>query len=251
MELLFISAFAVGISTIIGALIGLLFKNVSQYINDCITGFAAGVMLSAAIIGLIIPSTSYVEKHEIYLIVIGVLLGAFTLTLIDKLTPHLHNLTGLKEEKHESKQALDKILLFIIAIAIHNFPEGIAAGIGFGGNDINSAIMVAIGITIQNIPEGMIVITPLLINGVSKKKAFIIASVTAIVEVIGTFVGFYLTSLASVVLPFFLAFAGGTMLYVISDEMIPQSHSNGNERAATYSLIIGFILLVVIDFLLV
>ena len=140
--------------------------------------------------------------------------------------------------------------MFVLAIAIHNLPEGIAAGVGFGTGDTAQALTVAGGIALQNIPEGMIIISPMLASGMSKRKTLLIALATGLVEVAGTFLGYYAASVSAIILPFALAFAGGTMLYVVSDEMIPESHSHGHERGATYALLFGFAFMLVFDFLL-
>ena len=139
-------------------------------------------------------------------------------------------------------------MLFVMAIAIHNLPEGIAAGVGFGSDNIGNAITVALGIALQNIPEGMIIVSPLIMSGVSKWRVFLIASFTGLIEIIGTLIGFTAVSVATTILPFALAFAGGTMIYVVSDEMIPETHSHGYERMATYSLLFGFITMLIMDF---
>jgi ZIP family zinc transporter len=137
-----------------------------------------------------------------------------------------------------------------MAIAIHNLPEGIAAGVGFGSGNTAQALIIAGGIALQNVPEGMVIIAPMLAAGISKKKTFIAASITGVVEVVGTLIGYFAVSLATAVLPFALAFAGGTMLYVISDEMIPETHAHGEERGATYALLIGFCFMLAMDVLL-
>ena len=246
-----LTALGVGGATIIGALLGFVIKKPTQKLNDIILSFAAGVMLAAAVVGLILPSLSYGGKYSIIVTIAGIFCGAAFLNLIDKVVPHLHRLTGVDKEKHpNSTKQLNKILLFVIAIAIHNFPEGIAAGVGFGTGDNNQALTVALGIALQNIPEGMVIIAPMIAAGISKKRTFAIALLTGIVEVVGTFVGYFAASLSATILPFALAFAGGTMLYVISDEMIPETHSHGNERIATYSLLIGFAVMLIFDFLL-
>ena len=138
----------------------------------------------------------------------------------------------------------------MLAIAIHNLPEGIAAGVGFGTGDVGSGILIAAGIALQNIPEGMVIITPMLSAGITPKRTFLIAAATGAVEVIGTLIGFLAVSLSQAILPFALAFAGGTMLYVISDEMILETHSHGSERGATYALLIGFCVMLAMDVLL-
>ena len=137
-----------------------------------------------------------------------------------------------------------------MALAIHNLPEGIAAGVGFGSGDTSQALVIAGGIALQNIPEGMVIIAPMLLAGISTRKTFICAMLTGLVEVIGTFIGYFAVSVSTAILPFALAFAGGTMLYIISDEMIPETHAHGSERGATYSLLVGFCIMLITDFLL-
>ena len=252
MEIVILTALGVGGATVIGALLGFIFKNPSHKFNDIILSFAAGVMLAAAVIGLIIPSFEYTgEPYGILITLGGMFAGAVCLNLIDRLVPHLHKMTGTDIENHPDKTArLDKVLLFVIAIAIHNLPEGIAAGVSFGSGNLTEAIAVAGGIALQNIPEGMVIIAPMIAAGVSRGRTFVIALLTGIVEVVGTFIGYFAVSISSAILPFALAFAGGTMLYVISDEMIPETHSHGNERGATYSLLVGFAVMLCFDFLL-
>ena len=244
-----LTALGVGGATVIGAVIGFLFKNISHKFSDIVLSFAAGVMLAAAIFGLIIPSLEYGGRFAILITIIGIFLGAICLNLIDKLVPHLHKLAGADIEEHKNS-GLAKVLLFVTAIAIHNLPEGIAAGVGFGSGDMTGALIVAGGIALQNIPEGMVIIAPMLSAGVKPSRTFLIAMLTGVVEVVGTFVGYFAVSIASAILPFALAFAGGTMLYVISDEMIPETHAHGSERGATYALLVGFSVMLAIDFLL-
>ena len=228
-----LTALGVGSATVFGALIGFIFKKASHTFSDIVLSFAAGVMLSAAVIGLIIPSLE----------------GAACLNLMDKLVPHLHNMAGDSEEDHQNKN-LGKVLLFVSAIAIHNLPEGIAAGVGFGTGDNAQAFIIAGGIALQNIPEGMVIIGPMLAAGIKPKKTFLIALLTGLVEVVGTFIGYFAVSFSAAILPFALAFAGGTMLYVISDEMIPETHAHGHQRGATYALLFGFCVMLLTDFLL-
>lgn len=249
MKLVLLTALGVGGATLIGSLIGFIFKNISHKFSDIVLSFAAGVMLSAAVLGLIIPSVENGGKYAIIITVIGIFAGAFCLNIIDKLVPHLHRLVDSDTENHRNSN-LDKVLLFVTAIAIHNLPEGIAAGVGFGSGDNAQALIIAGGIALQNIPEGMVIIAPMLSAGVSPKKTFICAIITGLVEVVGTLIGYFAVSVASFILPFALAFAGGTMLYVISDEMIPETHAHGSERGATYSLLAGFCVMLVTDVLL-
>ena len=249
MIIVLLTALGVGGATVLGAIIGFIFKNISHKFSDFILAFAAGIMLAASVLGLIIPSLEYGGNWGLLITVIGIFAGAIVLNLMDKLVPHLHKMIGEDYEEHKSTK-LGKVLLFVLAIGIHNLPEGIAAGVGFGTGDNSQAIIIALGIALQNIPEGMVIIGPLLSSGVSKTKAFIIALITGLVEVVGTFIGYFAVSLANFILPFALAFAGGTMLYVISDEMIIETHEHGTERAATYSLLIGFCVMLVLDVLL-
>ena len=249
MELVLLTALGVGGATVIGALIGFIFKNISHKFSDIVLSFAAGVMLAAAVLGLIVPSLEYGGKYGILITVAGIFAGAVCLNLIDKLVPHLHKIVGVEPESHHNAN-LNKVLLFVLAIAIHNLPEGIAAGVGFGSGDTTQALIIAGGIALQNIPEGMVIIAPMLAAGISPRKTFILAMITGFVEVIGTLIGYFAVSISTAILPFALAFAGGTMLYVISDEMIPETHAHGSERGATYSLLVGFCVMLVTDVLL-
>ena len=249
MKLVLLTALGVGGATLIGSLIGFIFKNISRKFSDIVLSFAAGVMLAAAVLGLVLPSLEYGGKYAMLITVAGIFAGAVCLNLIDKLVPHLHKFVGSDVESHNN-EGLSKVLLFVMAIAIHNLPEGIAAGVGFGSGDTSQALIIAGGIALQNIPEGMVIIGPMLSAGVSPRKTIICAMITGLVEVIGTLIGYFAVSVSVAILPFALAFAGGTMLYVISDEMIPETHSHGNERGATYALLVGFCVMLVTDFLL-
>ena len=251
MKLVLITALGVGGATVIGSLMGFACKKVTHSFTDIVLAFAAGVMLAAAVFGLIVPSVEYGGKYGLLITVAGIFAGALFLNLMDKLVPHVHKLAGVEPEAHgESNERLNKVLLFVMAIAIHNFPEGIAAGVGFGSGNTTDALIIAGGIALQNIPEGMVIIGPMLAAGISRKRTFICAMATGLVEVVGTLVGYLAVTVAQVILPFALAFAGGTMLYVISDEMIPETHAHGSERGATYALLVGFCLMLVSDSLL-
>ena len=249
MELVLLTALGVGGATVIGSLIGFIFKNISHKFSDIVLSFSAGVMLAAAVLGLIVPSLEYGGKYGILITVAGIFVGAVCLNLIDKLVPHLHKIVGVEPESHHNAN-LNKVLLFVLAIAIHNLPEGIAAGVGFGSGDTTQALIIAGGIALQNIPEGMVIIAPMLAAGIRPGKTFILAMITGLVEVVGTLIGYFAVSISTAILPFALAFAGGTMLYVISDEMIPETHAHGSERGATYALLIGFCVMLVTDVLL-
>ena len=249
MKEVLLTALGVGGATLIGTIIGFVFKKVSHKFSDIVLSFAAGVMLAAAVLGLIIPSVEYGGKYGLLVTVAGIFVGALCLNLIDKLVPHLHKLVGPDTEEHHNAN-LSKVLLFVTAIAIHNLPEGIAAGVGFGSGDTTQAFLIAGGIALQNIPEGMVIISPMLAAGVSPKKTFICAAITGLIEVVGTLIGYFAVSVASAILPFALSFAGGTMLYVVSDEMIPETHAHGNQRGATYALLFGLCVMLVSDVLL-
>ncbi len=249
MNLVLLTALGVGGATVIGALIGFIFKEMSHKFSDIVLSFAAGVMLAAAVLGLVIPSLDYGGRYGIVITVAGIFTGAICLNLIDKLVPHLHKLVCADIEEHNNTN-LSKVLLFVTAIAIHNLPEGIAAGVGFGSGDTSQALLIAGGIALQNIPEGMVIIAPMIAAGVSTKRTFVCAMFTGLVEVVGTLIGYFAVNIASVILPFALAFAGGTMLYVISDEMIPETHAHGSERGATYALLVGFCIMLISDVLL-
>jgi len=248
-DLVLLTALGVGGATVFGSLIGFVFKKASHKFSDIVLSFAAGVMLAAAVLGLILPSLDYGGQFGLLITIVGIFAGAVCLNLIDKLVPHLHKLVGPEDEAHHNAN-LSKVLLFVAAIAIHNLPEGIAAGVGFGSENTSQALIIAGGIALQNIPEGMVIIGPMLAAGVSPRKTFVCAMLTGVVEVMGTLIGYFAVSLASAILPFALAFAGGTMLYVISDEMIPETHAHGSQRGATYALLVGFCVMLVTDILL-
>ncbi len=249
MEVVILTALGVGGATVIGSAIGFLFKNLSHKFSDIVLSFAAGVMLAAAVLGLILPAVEHGGQWGLLITVIGIFVGALCLNITDKAVPHLHKLIGSEIEDHPNAN-LSKVLLFVMAIAIHNLPEGLAAGVGFGSGNTAQALTIAGGIALQNIPEGMVIIGPMIAAGVSKKKTFFCALVTGLVEVVGTLIGYFAVSISAAVLPFALAFAGGTMLYVISDEMIPETHAHGGERGATYALLVGFCFMLIMDVLL-
>lgn len=249
MDLVLITALGVGMATIIGAVIGFIFKKITHKFSDIVMSFAAGIMLAAAVIGLVLPSVELGGKWGLLYAIVGIFAGAFCLNLMDKLIPHLHRLAGSDNEIHNNAN-LNKVLLFVLAIAIHNLPEGIAAGVGFGNDDPGQALLIASGIALQNIPEGMVIIAPMLAAGISPKRTLLCAIGTGLVEVVGTLIGYLAVSVAEVILPLALSFAGGTMLYVVSDEMLNETHGHGHERGATYAMLIGFCVMLVLDVLL-
>ena len=251
MQLVLLTALGVGGATVIGALIGFLFRKISHSFSDIIMGFAAGVMLSAAVIGLILPSLEHGSKPAALIVtVIGIFCGALCLDIINKFVPHLHGPLGKDHQEPHINQQLHKVLLFVMAIGIHNLPEGIAAGVSFGTENVTDALLVSGGIALQNIPEGMDIIAPMLAVGVKPLRTFLIASFTGLIEVAGTLIGFFAVSVSTFILPFALAFAGGTMIYVVSEEMIPETHAHGSQRGATYALLAGFCVMIGMDYLL-
>ena len=264
-KLVLLTALGVGGSTVFGAAIGFLFKKASHKFSDIVLAFAAGVMLAAAVLGLVMPSVEHgvdmfapmegvsglgAKALALLMTVAGVFVGALCLNLVDRMVPHLHKLAGVDQEVHPSNRDAGKVLLFVMAIAIHNLPEGIAAGVGFGSDNTTEALLIAGGIALQNIPEGMVIIAPMLAAGIKPGRTFVIALATGLVEVVGTMLGFFAVSIFTPILPFALAFAGGAMLYIISDEMIPETHAHGCERGATYALLVGFCVMLISDVLL-
>lgn len=247
MSQIWISAAGLALATVIGSLLGFFIKAMPHKWNDAVLGFCAGIMLAVSSVGLIVPAAESAGLPHWWLIVIGVVLGMLLLNILDRLTPHLHMITGLDAEEHHNNASLNHVLLFVLAIAMHKLPEGIAAGVGFNSVEQSDAWAVTFGIALQNIPEGMVVIAPLLIEGVSKIRTFFIALAIAMLEIVGVWIGYGLGAISEFLLPVMLALAGGAMLYVVSDEMIPETHAHGYEKVATYALILGFVTLVFLD----
>ena len=246
MYIVLITALGVGGATVFGTVIGFIFKNLSMKFSDAVLGFAAGVMLIAAIKGLILPSLECGGAFALPLAVLGIFSGAALIVALNKLVPHINTLVSKAGGKSES--AKNKILIFVLAIAIHNLPEGIAAGVGFGTGDFSGAVTVALGIALQNVPEGMVIVSPMLSAGISPKRTFLYASLTGCIEVVGTFVGYFAVSLSSAVLPFALALAGGTMVCVITDEIIPETHGGKNKIPVSIAFLLGFSFMLAMDY---
>ena len=239
-----------GLATGLGALPVLFFKNVSDKILNTMLGGAAGVMLAATSFSLIVPGIEHGERiypgYGVYVIIFGMLFGAVFLDRLDKWLPHEHFVMG-----HEGpSSSLKKIWLFVIAITIHNFPEGLAVGVGFGSGDIGAGTRLAVGIGLQNMPEGLAVAMPLIGLGYGRWRAIGVATLTGLVEPVGGVLGVGAITLFHPILPFGLAFAAGAMLFVISDEIIPETHSKGKSRLATFGVMIGFVIMMAMDNLL-
>lgn len=247
MNLFAITALAVGISTVAGTAFGVLIRKIPHKYNDLILGCASGIMLAAAILGLIVPASETEGRYVMLMTICGVLAGALLVSILDRLTPHLHKLAGLDQEEHSNHAGTSKVLLFISAIAIHKLPEGLAAGVSFGTGDTGDILTVTGSIALQNIPEAIVIVAPLLAIGVTIRRTLLISIAIGCISMIGMGIGYGLISITGFLMPFFLAFAGGTMLYVISDEMIPETHAHGFEKQATFSMIGGFLLVLVLQ----
>lgn len=246
MSQIWISAIGLCGATLVGSVLGFLVKDLPHKWNDTILGYCAGVMLAASTIGLIVPAFELTGQW--WWVAVGVMVGALFLNVLDLVTPHLHTITGLDPEEHKSNQTLNHVLLFVMAIALHKLPEGIAAGVSMsntqgGGVDWS----VSFDIALQNVPEGMVVIAPLLLAGVSSVRTMVISLCIGLLEVVGVWLGFALGSASQIFLPVMLGFAGGAMLYVTSDEMIPETHTHGYQKQATYALLLGFMTLVLME----
>lgn len=240
-------ALGLGGSSLLGSSIGLLVRKIPHKWNDIFLGLCAGMMLAASIVCLILPAVKLGGTNNWWEVAAGVIAGMILIGLLDRITPHLHNISGVKEEEsHINNASLNRTLLFVMAIALHKLPEGMATGVSFNGEPGN-AIAISITIALQNIPEGMVVITPLLVVGVKSLNAFIIGITVAMLEIIGVYAGFFIGDVSELFLPFLLATAGGAMLYVISDEMIPETHSHGFQKPATYALVLGVLFMLYIE----
>lgn len=236
-----LAALGVGGATILGVLVGFVLRDTAKRFSNVVLSFAAGVMLAAAIFGLILPATEQ-GGLDLLLGIAGVLSGAVCLAFAERLVPYMAKLAGCEPSADGS---VEGVMLFVLAIAIHNLPEGLAAGVGFGAGEVGEAMLIAGGIALQNVPEGMVIVPPMLASGVRPFRTFLLAALTGVVEIIGTLIGYFAVRIAAVMLPFALGFAGGTMLYVIGDEMIPRTHKDENARASTFSLLVGFCLMLV------
>lgn len=255
-EQMLLCAVGLGLASLLGSTIGLMVRKIPHRWNDIFLGFCAGLMLTASLVCLIIPSVYMAGIAGWWQPVLGVALGVVLVGLLDKITPHLHHITGLdRNELHEEEHAagnksINRILLFVMAIAIHKFPEGLATGVVFDGSDMGNAYTVALTIGLQNIPEGMVVVTPLLIIGVSYPRVVGVGIAVALMEIAGVLAGYFIGDISAALLPVMTAIAGGAMLYVISDEMIPETHSHGFEKHATYALVAGVMSMLYIQMLM-
>jgi len=229
-----------GLATGVGALPIFFVRRISDRLLNAMLGFAAGVMLAATAFSLIVPA---IELGGVWLTVLGILAGAAFLALLDKAIPHEHFVMG-----HEGPASrLRRVWLLIIAITLHNFPEGLAVGVSYGGGNIPLATGVAVAIGLQNMPEGLAVALPLLREKYSKGKALGYAFLSGLAEPIAGIFGVLAVQIAQPILPLALAFAAGAMLFVVSDEIIPETHRKGFESEGTWGVMIGFVVMMLLD----
>lgn len=242
----FLASLAAGLMSGVGALPILFFKDISQRTQDVMMGFGAGVMLAATSFSLIVPAIDAAGggTTAALIVVAGMALGGLFLWFSDRLLPHEHFIMG--PEGSDPKR-LRRIWLFVIAITLHNFPEGLAVGVGFGGGDVRNGLSLALGIGLQNMPEGLVVALALLTERYSAKQAIALATLTGLVEPVGGIIGAGIVSIAQPLLPWGLAFAAGAMLFVVSDEIIPESHRGEHARFATVGVMVGFLVMMFLD----
>lgn len=242
--------------TALGASLVFLKKDVSRELLDGLLGVASGVMIAASFWSLLAPAIVLSEGLAVpvwFPAVVGFLLGGAFLFLIDKLLPHLH--MGMETDQAEGvKTSWQRSALLITAITLHNIPEGLAVGVAFGaaaagvgGADIASAIALALGIGIQNFPEGLAVSAPLRREGWSRGKAFFYGQFSGMVEPIAGVIGAALTILMRPILPYALAFAAGAMIYVVAEELIPESKRQGHSDIPTIGVMLGFAIMMLLD----
>lgn len=247
-----IASLLTGFSTGIGALLIYAKKHVSKKMLDAALGVAAGVMLAATSFSLISPA---IEKggggvRGSFIALVGILIGGLFLDLTDKCFPDSNLMLNSMENDEAliNGARLRKVWLFVIAITVHNFPEGLAVGVGFGDGDIVNGLSLAIGIGLQNFPEGLAVALPLIRENYPKWKALLIALCTGLVEPIGGLIGVCVVQVSKPILPLAMAFAAGAMIFVISHEIIPETQSDHNHsKLATHALLIGFVIMMFLD----
>jgi ZIP family zinc transporter len=246
----FLASLFAGLGTGIGALAVFGIRRLSGRLEDSLLSFAAGIMLAASFFSLLLPGIEFANGQfdsamvAVTIVCAGFLAGAAALYLVHRRAPHEHFMTG--REGPEATR-LGRLWLFIIAITLHNFPEGMAVGVGFAGGDIDNGRTLALGILVQNLPEGLAVATSLLVIGYTRLKAFLVAFLTGLVEPVGGLFGSALVSLAVPMMPWTLGFAAGAMVFVISDEVIPETHRGEHKHLATFSLMVGVVVMLLLD----
>ncbi|HNA04379.1 MAG TPA: ZIP family metal transporter [Rhodocyclaceae bacterium] len=238
------------LATAAGALPVLLAKQVSQKLQDGMLGFGAGVMLAATAFSLIIPGLDAAQSQGAgkwaagAMVGAGIAAGAFFLLMLDRKVPHEHFIKGLQGA---AATQMKRVWLFVAAISLHNLPEGLAIGVGYGGADAVRSTALATGIAIQDVPEGLVVALALLGAGYSRGTAAALGAATGLIEPLGALLGAAALGASASLLPWGLAFAAGAMLFVVSHEIIPESHSRGHEAQATMGLIAGFVVMMLLD----
>lgn len=236
MTTMLIASILSALATGLGALPILLVRHVSHRARDILLAFAAGIMVAASTYGLI-PSS--LKLSNLYVLTAGVLLGTIVLTLLEKIVPHEH-------VPHQAfKYSLDRhSLLVISAITLHNLPEGLSVGVSYASSQQDLGPLVAVAIGLQNAPEGLLVALFLLSQNISRSTAFLLATLTGAIEIVTSVLGYYLTSYTTQLVPYGLAFAAGSMLFIVYKELIPESHGDGHEGPATFSFILGLLLMI-------
>lgn len=246
----FFASILAGLATGAGALPALFFVKISKNLFNSLLGGAAGVMLAATAFSLLVPSIDYGNQiwpgKGLWVASLGMMIGALFLHIADRKLPHIH----FDSIADQHLNSFNKVWLFVIAITIHNFPEGMSVGVSFGSGDMKNGIILATAIALQNIPEGLAVALPLIGLGYDKWKAVGIATLTGLVEPVGGLLGITMVTIFAPVLPIAMGFAAGAMLFVISEEIIPETHSEGRSRHATFALMVGFIIMMILDNLL-
>lgn len=248
MKALTITSVIICLSAFLGSLTGFVVKNLPEKLNDLLTAFSAGIMLYASVTGLIMPSVEQDQglKNTI-LVLCGIICGAFFIKLISRIIPYIEKMMDINTDTSSDSNRNHNLLLFVLAVAVHHLPEGIATGVSFGTGEFSDVITVASGIAIQNFPEGMIIIPPMLSIGLSKKKTLGIALASSLIEAVGTFSGYLLVNISEFILPFILAFAGGTILFVIFENMIPEIKRNIKTALPSFVILCGFCFMCLID----
>jgi len=235
---------AAGLATGLGAIPVLLFKNIPENIHDALLGFAAGVMLTAASFNLLLPA---LRQGGLWQTLLGIAAASMFVYWVEKHIPHMHPHFG---KKGANKLGLEKGLLMAVAVTLHNFPEGLAVGVGLASGSDNLGVLLAVAIAAQNVPEGIAVAAPLADTGLSRLTVFGLTLLSGLAEPLAAVAGMTLAGISKAVLPFGLAFAAGAMFYVVSDQLIPECHSNGNETEATFGVITGLIAMLALQELL-
>ena len=238
-----------GLCTGVGAIALFFTKKKKLRYEDAFLGFGAGVMLAATSFSLIMPSLGYSGGglNGALIVIAGMLLGGALIWISEVFIPHEF---FVREEGKYNILSLKRVWIFVLAITLHNFPEGMAVGVGFGGGEVLNGISLAIAIGLQNIPEGLAVAFALLSQNYSKGKSFLIALASGLVEPIGGVLGAGVVNVFTPILPWALAFAAGAMLFVIVGEIIPESHKAKNARLVTFCVLLGFLIMFLLDVVL-